>query len=64
VTEKRALVLIFAVSFAWAILFPVGLAALGADKGLFVVIFFGSLFAGVWATSSVILHYGKERRGR
>jgi hypothetical protein len=67
VTEKRALTLIFAVSFAWSLVFPIGLAVLGADKKLFALVFFGSLFAMVYATSSVVMHYGssdQERRDR
>lgn len=61
-TEGRALILTVAISLLLSAILFSGLMALSASPMLVFLAFVLVLVLGVNGTSSVILHYGKERR--
>lgn len=61
-TERKALTLAFTIGMGLWALVCTALMLLGASPELIVLAMMTALGGTVYATSSVILHYGKDRR--
>ena len=63
-TEGRALVLIMAAAAVFTVILTAGLAAVKASPAVIFLAFVALIAVAANSTSSVILHYGRDRRDR